>query len=66
MVKKLDEYSSLSLNITGLDGRPAVVEVLDGSDMVVRPRLLSTEQGRVEYLSPGTYLCRAFIDSDSN
>ncbi|MDE5954034.1 MAG: hypothetical protein K2G72_05045, partial [Duncaniella sp.] len=65
-VKKLDEYSSLSFNITGLDGRPAVVEVLDGSDKVVASAPVSGTIGRVEYLSPGTYYARLFIDSDSN
>lgn len=65
-VKKLDEYSSLSFNITGLDGRPAVVEVLDGSDKVVASAPVNGTIGKVEYLSPGAYYARLFIDSDSN
>lgn len=65
-VKKLDEYSSLSFNISGLDGRPAVVEVLDGSDKVVAASPVKGNIGKVEFLSPGTYYARLFIDSDSN
>lgn len=65
-VKKLDEYSSLAFNITGLDGRPAVVEVLDGSDKVVAAAPVKGNIGRVEYLSPGTYYARLFIDADTN
>ena len=65
-VKKLDEYSSLAFNITGLEGRPAVVEVLDGSDKVVAAAPVKGNIGRVEYLSPGTYYARLFIDADTN
>ncbi|MCM1076976.1 MAG: Ig-like domain-containing protein [Bacteroides sp.] len=64
--KKLDDYSSLTFNVSGLDGRPAVVEVLDGSDKVVAAAPLKGSVGTVEYLSPGTYYARLFIDSDSN
>ena len=65
-VKKLDEYSSLAFNISGLEGRPAVVEVLDGSDKVVAAAPVKGNIGRVEYLSPGTYYARLFIDADTN
>ncbi|WP_297072332.1 Ig-like domain-containing protein [uncultured Duncaniella sp.] len=65
-VKKLDEYSSLAFNITGLDNRPAILEVLDGSDKVVASAPVNGSLGRVEYLAPGTYYARLFIDSDSN
>lgn len=65
-VKTLNEYSSLSFNITGLDDRPAVVEVLDGSDKVIAAAPVKGNLGRVEYLNPGTYYARLFIDADSN
>lgn len=65
-VKKLDDYSTLSFNISGLDGRPAVVEVLDASDKVVASAPVRNNLGRVEYLAPATYYARLFIDADSN
>lgn len=65
-VKKLDDYSTLSFNIEGLNGRAAVVEVLDASDKVVASAPVKGNVGRVEYLSPSTYYARLFIDADSN
>ena len=64
--KKLEDYSTLNFNISGLDGRPAVVEVLDGSDKVVASAPVKGSTGRVEYLTPGTYYARLYIDADSN
>lgn len=64
--KKLEEYSTLNFNIEGLEGRPAVVEVLDASDKVVAAAPVKGSFGRIEYLTPGTYYARLFIDSDSN
>ncbi len=64
--KRLDEYSILTFNIDGLEGRPAFVEVLDASDKVVASAPVKNNVGRVEYLSPGTYYARLFIDADSN
>ncbi len=64
--KKLEEYSTLNFNIEGLEGRPAVVEVLDASDKVVASAPVKGSFGRIEYLTPGTYYARLFIDSDSN
>ena len=64
--KKPDDYSTLSFNISGLDGRPAVVEVLDASDKVVAATPVKGNMGKVEYLSPGTYYARLFIDADTN
>ena len=49
-VKKLDEYSSLAFNITGLDNRPAILEVLDGSDKVVASAPVNGSLGRVEFI----------------
>ncbi|MDE6175822.1 MAG: Ig-like domain-containing protein, partial [Duncaniella sp.] len=64
--KKLEDYSTLNFNIDGLDGRPAVVEVLDASDKVVAAAKVKGSLGRIEYLTPGTYYARLFIDTDSN
>lgn len=65
-VKKLDDYSTLSFNIQGLDGRPAIVEVLDASDKVIASAPVVNNIGKVEYLAPSTYYARLFIDADSN
>lgn len=64
--KKLDDYSSLAFRVSGLDGRPAILEVLNSSDKVVTTTPVRDGIGLAEYLSPGTYYARLFIDSDSN
>lgn len=65
-VKKLDEYSTLAFNLQGLDNRPAILEILDGSDKVVAAVPVKGSTGKAEYLAPGTYYARLFIDADSN
>ena len=53
-VKKLDEYGTILLNITGADST-AVVELLDGSGKVLRQQRI-TPQNTADfyYLNPGT------------
>ena len=64
--KKLSDYSTLSFNLQGLDGRPAIVEVLNSGDNVVAMAPVKGSSVTVEYLNPGTYYARLFIDADSN
>lgn len=64
--KNISEYSQLSFKISGLDGRPAVVEILNSGDKPVASAPVRNDVGLVEYLAPGTYYARLFIDSDSN
>ncbi len=59
------DYSSLTMNISGLDGRPAVVELLS-SDNPVMSAPVSGSTGRLEYINPGPYYVRLFIDSDGD
>ena len=53
-VKKLNEYGTILLNITGADST-AVVELLDGSGKVLRQQRI-TPQNTADfyYLNPGT------------
>lgn len=67
-VKQTDEYSTIIVTIEGLlnDSVQAVVQLLSGSDKVVKE--LSTENGVATfyYVKPGTYYMRAFIDDNAN
>ncbi len=66
-VRKLDEYSSVRFNITGVpDSVKAMVELLNDSDEPVR--MAEVVNGKVEfqYLLPATYFARLFIDADGN
>ena len=66
-VKKLDEYGTILLNITGADST-AVVELLDGSGKVLRRQQI-TPQNTADfyYLNPGTkFYIRLFNDRNGN
>lgn len=66
--KKPDDYSSLVMRIEGLDGRPAVVELLSSQDEPVYRSLIApgSNEARLDYLAPGTYYLRLFIDTRTN
>ncbi len=64
--KNLNEYSTLTFNIQGLDNRPAIVELLNSSDNVVATAPVKGSTAALEYLNPGTYYARLFIDADTN
>lgn len=66
-VKKLNEYGTILLNITGVDST-AVVELLDGSGKVLRQQRI-TPQNTADfyYLNPGTkFYIRLFNDRNGN
>lgn len=66
-VKKLNEYGTILLNITGTDST-AVVELLDGSGKVLRQQRI-TPQNTADfyYLNPGTkFYIRLFNDRNGN
>ena len=66
-VKKLDEYGTILLNITGADST-AVVELLDGSGKVLRrQRITPQNTADFYYLNPGTkFYIRLFNDRNGN
>lgn len=66
-MKKLNEYGTILLNITGADST-AVVELLDGSGKVLRQQRI-TPQNTADfyYLNPGTkFYIRLFNDRNGN
>lgn len=66
-VKKLNEYGTILLNITGADST-AVVELLDGSGKVLRQqRITPQNMADFYYLNPGTkFYIRLFNDRNGN
>lgn len=60
--RALSDYGSIFFTVTGADTIPVVVELLDGSDKVVRTA--PVEQGRAvfKFLQPGTYYARLYLD----
>lgn len=66
-VRKMDEYGTLLLNITGA-GTDGIVELLDASGKVLRQQPI-TPEGTADFyfLNPGTkYYIRMFIDRNGN
>lgn len=66
-VKKLNEYGTILLNITGADST-AVVELLDGSGKVLRQQRITPQNAAdFYYLNPGTkFYIRLFNDRNGN
>ncbi|WP_304422626.1 Ig-like domain-containing protein [uncultured Duncaniella sp.] len=64
--KKSDDYSAISFNVSGLDGRKGIVEVLSSSDKPVAAAPVNGSLATIQYLSPGTYYARLFIDANDD
>ena len=66
-VRTEDEYGTLAIEVSGVDADSIVVQLLDGSDKVVRQAV--TDEYHVAdfiYLKPGNYYMRAFVDLNGN
>ena len=64
--KKSEDYSAISFNVSGLDGRKGIVEVLSSSDKPVASAPVNGDLATIRYLSTGTYYARLFIDANDD
>lgn len=64
-IKSLDEYSALKIVLQNFDSL-AMIQVLDSKDEVVSTAKASVKGTRFEYLKPGEYFVRLFIDANKN
>lgn len=64
-VKSLDDYSSIKMLLNKFDSL-VVLQVLDTKDVVLATKPAAVKGTLFEYLKPGDYFLRAFIDSNSN
>ena len=65
-VKTEDEYSTLKLNISGVEDSAMVVQLLNGSDKVVKQVKVKNHVAQFNYVKPDKYYISAFIDSNGN
>ena len=65
-VKTEDEYGTLKLNISGIEDSAMVVQLLNGSDKLVKQVKVKKHVAEFKYLKPDKYYVRAFIDSNGN
>jgi len=66
-VKSLDAYATLQMQLSGIDEKKLVVQLLDGSDKVVQESPAEDDGvAQFYYVNPGTYYMRAFVDRNGN
>lgn len=65
-VKGDDEFGSLIITLTGLDGQPCIVQLLDRNDKMIKEVAAEHQQAEFYYLKPETYYLRLFVDSNHN
>ena len=65
-VKSEDDYSTLLVTLTGMQDTSIVVQLLNGSDAVVKEVVAEKGIAHFFYLNPGTYYMRMFIDTNQN
>ena len=65
-VKSEDEYSTLKLNIAGVEDSAMVVQLLNGSGKMVKQTLVKKHVAEFKYIKPDKYYVSAFIDSNGN
>ena len=66
-VKSLDEYSTLTLNLSGIaDTLPLRVQLLGSSGSVVKEVLAKDGVARFNYVAPSKYYVSAFVDANDN
>ena len=65
--KKEEDYCSLTFHLSGLDPAiPSFVELLSGSDAIVRTEPVANNSVTFKYLSPGKYYARLIEDFNGN
>ncbi len=64
-VGALEKYSSLVIEMRGADPS-AVIELLDGSDKVVKTTSMENGKAYFYFVNPGTYYVRTFYDLNKN
>ena len=65
-VKNEDAYTKLSFALGGMNGKKAVVQLLNSSGSPVKQAVSTTGQVEFLYVEPGTYFLRMFVDENDN
>ena len=67
-VKSLDNYSTLVFNISGTDAADStiIVQMLNSNDAMIKEVRVQNGKAKIEYVNPGKYYFRAFVDTNGN
>lgn len=65
-VRPREDYGNITFNITGLNGQPAFVQLLNSQDAPVRTVTVEGSAARFVNVLPNTYYARLVLDANSN
>jgi hypothetical protein len=65
-VKSNDDYSTVIVNISGLENKNLVVQLLNKNDSPVKEANANNGTAEFFYVNPGTYYMRLFVDENNN
>lgn len=65
-VRSLDKYATLLMTLQGMEGKPVIAQLLDGSDQVVKEATTHNGQAEFFYLKAGKYYMRMILDDNQN
>ncbi len=65
-LKAEDDYTSITIHLTGTGSAPWVVQLLDGGDKVLKEVVCRQHTAEFKYIKPATYYLRAFEDANDN
>lgn len=66
-VKSLDEYATITLQLSGISDTSVIVQLLDKSDNVVKEvKMTANGQAKFLYVTPAVYYFRAIADRNGN
>ena len=67
-VKSTEDYCTLVFNISGLDAPDSsiVVQMLGSNDAMIKETRVQNGKAKIEYINPGKYYFRAYVDANGN
>ena len=65
-VPSLDEYSTIIFTINGMEGKPLIVQLLNGQDKPVKQQETTTGEVQFDFLKPEKYYARLIVDENRN
>ena len=65
-VRSTDEYATVVITLSGMNGKNVVVELLSQNDKPVKKTAAEGGVATFYYVKPGTYYMRMFVDENNN
>ena len=65
-VKSEEEFCTFLVNLSGIQDTAVIVQLLNGSDAVVKEVKAEKNSAKFLYVTPGKYYLRAFVDRNGN